>query len=138
MEIIRNRIPGIVKVEYFDLLLLDSDRIDLDAMIGVFPRMPEKTYEIPLIGTGTAESVWQNGAESCSLSFNSDSKINPKFRPGFIITDAEGTIHMIASACKPFPSMEIRQSFGKMPDERPQYQYSIKHSALKTPVPVIE
>ncbi|MCM1490720.1 MAG: hypothetical protein NC095_07835 [Muribaculum sp.] len=136
MSYIQNRTPGIVKVEYFDLDLINSDRIDLDAMSGVFPRMPEKTHEIPMIESGTAEIQSVGGAESCTISFSSNTRIRPAFRPGFIFTDANNDIYMVASSCKPFPSLEIVRTFGKMPGERPEYRYTIKHSSLMAAIPL--
>lgn len=133
-----NRIPGVVKVEYFDLMQLESERIDLDALIGIFPNLPKERFEIPVIEPGTCESTWSNGAESCSLSFSSNIKIRPKFRPGFIFTDANNDVYMIASSCKPFPKIDIVRTFGKMPEERPEYRYTIKHAAVETPVRVKE
>lgn len=129
--------PGIIKVEYFDLDSLDSERPDLDALSGSFPRMPEKTFEIQIIGSGECEVLASNGAETCTLTFSSDERIRPDFRPGFIFTDANHDVYMMASASKPFPSIEIARTFGKMPGERPKYNYTIKHYSLMAAIPVI-
>lgn len=137
MSYIENRTPGIIKVEYFDLMALDSQRPDLDAIAGIFPHLPEETFEIPMIESGTADIKSSNGAESCTISFSSNMKISPGFRPGFIFTDANFDMFMVASGCRPFPSMEIDRTFGKMPGERPEFKYTIKHSSLMAAIPVI-
>lgn len=131
-----NLFPGIVRVEYFDAAALDVDRIDVWAMQGRNIPIPAVRYNIKLLGLGEASSKTKDGTDECTLSFESQFRISPSFRPGFIFYDANEDIYILASKLPPYPKIEITRSFGILPHSRPSYSYSISLQALKTPAKV--
>ena len=131
-----NLFPGIVRVEYFDIEDIDIDRIDVWAMQDRDIPIPDNRYNIPLLGLGEAKSKTSDGADECTLTFESQFKIWPSFRQGFIFYDANEDVYMLASKHPPYPKVEITRSFGKLPDARPSYIYTITLQALHTPAKV--
>lgn len=127
--------PGIIKVEFFDSSLL-PERIDILSIAGVDIDVPEERFNIDLIEPGTCEVSDLTGSKRVTLKFSSFKKINPPFRPAFIIFDANDGIYLIGSKEKPFPKILINKSWGSVPDSRAEYSYEISHVAIEAPIEI--
>lgn len=137
MEGTCNQYPGIVKVEYFDSSILDCDSPDIMSLAGLEINIPDERFNIPLIEPGTCDVTSKDGAESLTLKFSAQIKINPRFRPAFIFHDANNRTFLVASKNKPFPKVSMTRTFGSLPDSRPQVSYEITHTAIITPIEIV-
>ena len=131
-----NMSPGIIAVEYFDASLLEVERPDLASLAQISIKIPDDRVVVPLLDPGTCEVSGNERAMSASLKFSTQMLIVPHFRPAFLIQDANGSWFLIASKSRPFPKIEFTRSFGSVPDKRPEFAYTITHTAIVTPVEV--
>lgn len=133
---IRQRIPGIVRIGFMDSAQLPPD-IMMQSLLGIVIGIPAVTVTwVPF--TGEPLLTWEgsvlNGArcEKATLKFSSDAEIPDGRRLAFVVRCASGLAYVVGAREALFPQVTYSETTGSRSGDGAVRAYTVTHLAQKS------